>query len=327
MGYQVILCDDSRLARNFLARSLPSGFAEQQHFAESGKEALELIEQGKGNLLFLDLNMPDLDGYQVLAQLRAQQADCQVIVISGDVQPKAREKVKALGALSFLPKPLSREQLLSELLALGLIETETLQLPSAELEEESSIDRIEVLREVANVAMGRAAGTMAGIFNVFVQIPVPRIQAMPATEVQMLIEQWQSQPGHQVISQGFVGAGICGEVLVELSGEEAISMAHLMGQEGNQGNSQALLIEMSSILIGVCLKGIASQLELAFSHGHPILLAQGEQRLLDELGDKAILCIRFGYQIPEHHLNQQLVLLITPASLPMLEKRLYQLVN
>ncbi|ROQ24258.1 response regulator [Gallaecimonas pentaromativorans] len=328
MGHNVILCDDSRLARNFLARSLPSGFAEQQYFATSGKEALDLVTQGKGDLLFLDLNMPDLDGYQVLAQLRAQNIDCQVIVISGDVQPKAREKVMALGALAFLPKPLSREQLLQELLTLGLIGESDLNAPASPGgEDPAMVDRIEVLREVANVAMGRAAGTMAGIFNVFVQIPVPRIQALPAHEIIALIDQWQGQPGHQVISQGFVGAGICGEVLVELSSDEAHSMAALMGLDGQQSQEQALLVELSSILTGVCIKSIASQLELAFSHGHPIILGRNERRLLNDISDQSVLCIRFGYQIPQYDLNQQLMLLVTPSSLKNLERHLSQLVN
>ncbi|EKE73005.1 response regulator [Gallaecimonas xiamenensis] len=327
MGYSVIICDDSRLARNFLARSLPSGFAEQQHFAASGREALALIAEGKGDLLFLDLNMPDLDGYQVLAQLRAQSSRCQVVVISGDVQPKAREKVLALGALSFLQKPLNRDDLLAELVALGLCSESLSEAPPSPQESIAGTDRMEVLREVANVAMGRAAGLMAGIFNVFVQIPVPRIQAMTASELCALIDQWQSRPGHQVISQGFVGAGICGEVLMELSSEEAHRIAALMSLSSRQPEERALMTELSSILIGACLKGIASQLELEFSQGHPIILDRTDQRVLAELGDKAVLCIRFGYQIPDEEVHQELVLLVTPDSLPALERRLTQLVN
>ncbi|WKE65442.1 response regulator [Gallaecimonas kandeliae] len=327
MGYKVIICDDSRLARNFLARSLPAGFADEQHFAASGREALELVSQGRGELLFLDLNMPDLDGYQVLAQLRAQNAPCKVIVISGDVQPKALEKVMALGALSFLQKPLNRDTLLQHLFELGLVTEDMLGLPATGHQELPGIDRQEVLREVANVAMGRAAGIMAGIFNVFVQIPVPRVQAMPATEVLELVEQWQCRPGHQVISQGFVGAGISGEVLMELSSEEAHGIANLMGLECKQAEERALMVELSSILIGACLKGIAAQLELAFSQGHPIILGRGENRMLDGLGESPVPCVRLGYQIPDEGIHQELVLLLAPACLPVLEKRLTQLVN
>ncbi|WP_406665001.1 response regulator [Gallaecimonas sp. GXIMD1310] len=327
MGARVIICDDSRLARNFLARSLPKGFADEQHFAASGREALEQVQDGQGDLLFLDLNMPDLDGYQVLAALHARQSDCRVIVISGDIQPKARAQVMEMGALAFLPKPLERQTLLDALFELKLISAAQRQHPGKETPTGEGPDRMEVLREVANVAMGRAAGTLAGIYNVFVQIPVPRIQALPARELQDLLEQWQTRPGHQVISQGFVGAGISGEVLMELSSDEAHGMARLMGMQVEQAEEEALMIALSTILIGICLKGMASQLQLAFSQGHPIILERDGIRNLQNMDDRNVLCIRFGYQVAEHNLHQELVLAITPASLPALEQRLKQLVN
>ncbi len=58
------------------------------------------------DLMFLDLTMPDVDGYQVLEIMRNEGLDKpKVIVMSADIQPEARERIVKLGALGFLPKP------------------------------------------------------------------------------------------------------------------------------------------------------------------------------------------------------------------------------
>ena len=70
MPLPVLICDDSALARKQLARILPAAWDIDVSFAEHGEEALELIAAGKGALTFLDLNMPVMDGYQTLEEIR-----------------------------------------------------------------------------------------------------------------------------------------------------------------------------------------------------------------------------------------------------------------
>ena len=71
MKLPVLICDDSRLARRQMARSLPQGWDVELSFAENGAEAIDMIHQGKADLLFLDLNMPVMNGYEVLDQIRS----------------------------------------------------------------------------------------------------------------------------------------------------------------------------------------------------------------------------------------------------------------
>jgi len=72
--------------------------------------------------MFLDLTMPGMTGFDVLETVRAEGLDSFVIVVSADIQPEARVRVKALGAVAFVEKPISSEKLLPILKEYGLYE-------------------------------------------------------------------------------------------------------------------------------------------------------------------------------------------------------------
>lgn len=99
----LLVCDDSSMARKQLIRALPADGLFQITHASNGLEGLDGIRKGRGEIVLLDLTMPQLDGFGVLAQIQAEGLNCQVIVVSGDVQDEAIRRAKALGA-----RPLSR---------------------------------------------------------------------------------------------------------------------------------------------------------------------------------------------------------------------------
>ena len=93
MATPVLICDDSMMARKQVARSLPEGWDVDITFATNGAEGLQAIREGKGEMVFLDLTMPEVDGYQVLETIKAEGLDAMIIVISGDIQPTAHLRV------------------------------------------------------------------------------------------------------------------------------------------------------------------------------------------------------------------------------------------
>ena len=111
MSTPVVICDDSSFARKQMARALPKDWDVDVTFAGNGEEAVIAIKEGKADVLFLDLTMPILDGYGVLEAIRAEDLPTMVIVVSGDIQPEARDRVKSLGALDFIKKPVTTENL------------------------------------------------------------------------------------------------------------------------------------------------------------------------------------------------------------------------
>ena len=120
MSTKLLICDDSNMARKQLARSLPEGWDVDVSFASNGIEGIEAIKAGKGDVLLLDLNMPEMDGYQVLEAILEQDLPTLTIVVSGDIQPEAHKRVTSLGALDFIQKPVNKEKLTEVLLSYGV---------------------------------------------------------------------------------------------------------------------------------------------------------------------------------------------------------------
>ena len=107
----VLIVDDSAYTRRTHRRILESG-GHAVVEASSGMEALESYFVHHPDLVLLDLTMEDMSGLDVLRQLRELHADARVIVVSADVQRSTTRMVAESGALHFLGKPVSAEDLL-----------------------------------------------------------------------------------------------------------------------------------------------------------------------------------------------------------------------
>jgi CheY-like chemotaxis protein len=81
--------------------------------AQSGSEALKMIKSRVPDLILLDLLMPEIDGYQILEKLKADNklSNIPVIVISAINDPETREKCARSGATDYMPKPVSLKEL------------------------------------------------------------------------------------------------------------------------------------------------------------------------------------------------------------------------
>ncbi len=100
----ILVTDDS----NFLRRRAIAILKEAGHDiseAADGKECLERIASQQPDLLFLDLVMPELDGFGVLRELKAQGNPLPVIILSADIQQGVKQECLELGAAAFLHKP------------------------------------------------------------------------------------------------------------------------------------------------------------------------------------------------------------------------------
>ncbi|KAA1011785.1 response regulator [Paraburkholderia panacisoli] len=120
MSLPIVIADDSLLARKVLTRALPPDWEVDVSYASNGREALALYREGKASVMFLDLTMPDMTGYQVLEALQHEDLNTFVIVVSADVQPMAQARVRALGAAAFIAKPVTPEAVLPILKEYGL---------------------------------------------------------------------------------------------------------------------------------------------------------------------------------------------------------------
>ena len=121
MPVSVLVVDDSPIARKMLIRSLPADWDIEITQASNGFEALAAYRAGKVDVMFLDLTMPEMDGYQVLETLRHEDLNCLVIVVSADIQQRAKERVLELGAIAFIQKPVNASGLSEVLKQYGML--------------------------------------------------------------------------------------------------------------------------------------------------------------------------------------------------------------
>lgn len=329
----LVVCDDSNMARKQLIRALPPEWPVTISQAANGQEALAALRQGLGQVMLLDLTMPVLDGYETLAALRAEGLACQVVVVSADVQEEALRRVKALGALAFIKKPADPELLRATLLELGLFDPKATSGAMAQAAlDELKVNFRDALREVSNVAMGRAAALLAKALGVFVQLPLPQVNIFEVSELHMTLTDAMRGEHMSAVCQGFIGDGIAGEALLLFHDSEVADMARLLAwQPKDDLETSEMLLDLASILIGACLAGIAEQIDVRFSQGHPLLLGQHAsiERLihLNQRRWKKTLAVEISYSLEAHNIHFDLLLLFTEDSILRLTHKLNYLIN
>jgi len=112
-GLKILLVEDHHVTRRAMAQLL-TAYGAIITEARNGREALHQISHGSHQVLLLDLNLPDIDGSEILKSLQRSkpvELGC-ILVVSGDVRPARIEEVKKLGAVDLIPKPLSIDRIL-----------------------------------------------------------------------------------------------------------------------------------------------------------------------------------------------------------------------
>lgn len=107
----ILVVEDDANQRNII-KTILSKEGYYVEGADCGKKAIEILKAGKFDLVLTDLKLPDIDGTEVLREVRALGRACHVIIITafGSI-PSAIEATK-LGAFYYLEKPLEKDQLL-----------------------------------------------------------------------------------------------------------------------------------------------------------------------------------------------------------------------
>ena len=72
--------------------------------ADSGREAVQILKDNSINLVILDFNMPEMDGLEVLAEIKKLNRNIEVCMFSGESHPDIFNKARELGAFDYLDK-------------------------------------------------------------------------------------------------------------------------------------------------------------------------------------------------------------------------------
>jgi chemosensory pili system protein ChpA (sensor histidine kinase/response regulator) len=111
---EILIVDDSVTIRNVVSRLMQrQGW--KVLMAKDGVEAVEVLHTRLPDVIILDIEMPRMNGYEFLSQIRNQDkfADLPVIIHSSRASKKHRKKAAALGANAFVTKPYEEEDLIA----------------------------------------------------------------------------------------------------------------------------------------------------------------------------------------------------------------------
>ncbi|MFO7606510.1 MAG: response regulator [Desulfurivibrionaceae bacterium] len=110
----ILVVDDEETVLVTMVEWFASAFPDEDFnvlVASNGIEAVKALGSHKINLLITDLNMPKMDGFELLAHMNNEYPPVPIIVISAFATPDIKNKAKKLGALHFIPKPFASNDL------------------------------------------------------------------------------------------------------------------------------------------------------------------------------------------------------------------------
>jgi len=107
----LVIDDEARMCDSLKLLLKNSGFEVQT--SNSGHEAMEYLGKNTFDLVFLDLVMPDMDGFQVMDYINRQHPDTMVIIITGYASMESALKALRNGAYDYIRKPFEPEELLT----------------------------------------------------------------------------------------------------------------------------------------------------------------------------------------------------------------------
>lgn len=114
MSYTVLIADDSAIVRTMVKKALTMAGLElgQVHEAANGKEALAVLGSTWIDVVFADINMPEMTGAELVQRMKADPAlaATPVVIVSSEQTQARIDEMKRCGAKAYVKKPFRPEQ-------------------------------------------------------------------------------------------------------------------------------------------------------------------------------------------------------------------------
>ncbi|MBD2199923.1 MULTISPECIES: response regulator [Calothrix] len=107
MSKRLLIIDDEPDIRRIIQVSLEEIAGWEVSTAESGSEALIVVQSGKWDAIILDVSMPDMDGFEVFKRLQSDPhtQSIPVVLLTAKVQPSDRRRFAQMGVAGVIAKP------------------------------------------------------------------------------------------------------------------------------------------------------------------------------------------------------------------------------
>ncbi|MFP4306570.1 MAG: response regulator [Desulfococcaceae bacterium] len=324
---KILIVDDSPVARMMLKSCLPKAKEFSLAEAGNGREAIEKYFDFGPELTFMDLTMPEMDGYAAIERIRERDPEARIVVMTADVQKRAVERVQNLGALDILKKPPRAEVVFQ---TLSRIEAEMTQTPVRTVFSEREKD---ILQEIMNIAFGNAAADLSEIIDIYVELTAPKVRLIGAAEIPGHISERMrlGDDGTSLVVQNFwgnfngmgllvlpenAGMGLI-RVMQDLDGDEDRPLAH---------QEREILMEVGNILIGACVGKICELLDTFVTYTPPRIVSEAGRdgpSFLDSLEeDRFAILLETVFRFESVDINGQLLLITSQNAIEWLRKAL-----
>ncbi|MCR5494871.1 MAG: response regulator [Treponema sp.] len=124
--YNLLLTDDEQIVTDSLAFILEKNFPSQFEIfkASSGSEAINICRSNKIDIIFMDINMPGLNGLEAISEIKQFNPSAVIIILSAFDKFQYAQEAMALGAYRYLTKPVNRNLVTQTVRnALGIIDS------------------------------------------------------------------------------------------------------------------------------------------------------------------------------------------------------------
>ena len=111
---KILVVDDSAINLKLADKILKEVEDYKPVLVPSGARALQYLSKNVPDMIMLDIMMPDMDGFETLAEIKKNDAlkDVPVVFLTADTESETVAKAKAAGALELLTKPFKKDELL-----------------------------------------------------------------------------------------------------------------------------------------------------------------------------------------------------------------------
>ena len=186
---RLLIAEDTEAVRDVLRRQLEK-LGVTADFVTTGVEAYVALQEKKHGIIFTDLHMPDMDGYQLIAKIRADEETSgidsssrfPVVVLTADVQLAQKQAYLAYGFDECLLKPVSLGQFKQLLIRWGVIREVDDAAPKESLEIKQTDQNPAVDLALLKEYMGGFDASTIEMLGMFVKMTQPLIEKLEKTQ-------------------------------------------------------------------------------------------------------------------------------------------------
>lgn len=121
-GMKILLCEDNEMNQRLVDKIIRKQWNADLDIAPNGKEGFELFKQNEYSIILMDMQMPEMDGFETTRRIRkyrdAKKAQVPIMAMTADALVEERKKCFEAGMNDYLSKPFKQGELLHKILTL-----------------------------------------------------------------------------------------------------------------------------------------------------------------------------------------------------------------